>query len=312
MDMTRAVGTILPSSKAEDDTQPMDMTTVFPALQTPRHNASITPESSPFVTSPRTKSQPQPQTPPLIDAEIVRSPLSSGITGTPKRTPSKGLLALDLLTGKPLTSMTAPLPQIRRKSDSGVILGSPKAARRLSSRKSLGGIEEFKATASTRRLSLGRSNWHNKEFGIAKPQEDIKDMIALLTPKKPKPISPSKLATPNRTPRRAVDELMLTPRTVKREFGPKVANLVKVWEDHQEEEDGEGSDFPIIRLEEFLAMTNISFLDGLGPTSRRRTTIRPENMGVLQKPQLGDFARAGAVSIPMLELYQFVSTLPPM
>src|SRR5271163_1963045 len=175
MDMTRAIGTILPQKKADDDTQPMDLTTAFPALQTPRHNASITPESSPFVTSPTSKSHPQPQTPPLIDAEIVRSPLSSGITGTPKRTPSKGLLALDLLTGKPLTPMTAPLPQNRRKSDSGVILGSPKAARRLSSRKSLGGIEEFKATASTRRVSLGRSSWHSKEFGLTRPQDGIKD-----------------------------------------------------------------------------------------------------------------------------------------
>ena len=105
-------------------------------------------------------------------------------------------------------------------------------------------------------------------------------------------------------------DLMLTPHTMKREFGPKVASLVKVWEDTSAAgEDDDEEEFPSITLAEFLAMTNISFLDGLGPTARRRTVLPPLGLGELQKPTMADYAKAGAVSIPMLELYQFVK--PP-
>ena len=109
----------------------------FNSIQTPQQQTSRTPESSPFYNSPLP--------PPVLrnDAEITRSPLSTGISGTPKRTPSKGLLALDLLTGTPLQ------PTSRRKSDSGIILGSPKAANRLRTRKSIAGVEEFNATHSS-------------------------------------------------------------------------------------------------------------------------------------------------------------------
>ena len=107
---------------------------------------------------------------------------------------------------------------------------------------------------------------------------------------------------------------MLTPGMLKREFGPKVSNLVKVYEDHalsmsgdvhhdEEEED----EFEPITLAEFLNMTNISFLDGLGPSMRRRTFVPPEGLSEFsRKAGFGDYAKAGAVSIPMLELYQFV------
>jgi hypothetical protein len=108
-----------------------------------------------------------------------------------------------------------------------------------------------------------------------------------------------------------MDDIMLTPGMMKREFGPKVASLVKVWEQPCAE-NGEEEDFEPITLAEFLSMTNISFLDGLGPsTTRRRTYVPPQGLNALQKPMLRDYAKAGAVSIPMLELYQFVSPSPP-
>src|SRR5947199_5167326 len=99
----------------------MDITTALGTIQqTPQHKPT-TPESSPFYNSPLPNPQIQ------DDAEITRSPLSTGLSGTPKRTPSKGLLALDILTGNPPSrSSTSTLH--RRKSDSGIILGSPKAA----------------------------------------------------------------------------------------------------------------------------------------------------------------------------------------
>jgi kinetochore protein Spc7/SPC105 len=134
-----------------------------------------------------------------------------------------------------------------------------------------------------------------------------------------RPLSPVKFETPR--PRRGMsmgDDLMLTPGMMKREFGSKVANLVKVWEDHtapldgddcNNGDDGEEEDFEPITLAEFLGMTNISFLDGLGPTTRRRTFVPPEGLSSLQKAEFKDYAKAGAVSIPMLELYQFV--IPP-
>ena len=268
----------------------------FNSVQTPQQQNLRTPESSPFYNSP-IPHPPRPQN----DAEITRSPLSTGISGTPKRTPSKGLLAIDLLTGTPLQ------PTSRRKSDSGLILGSPKAANRLRTRKSIAGVEEFNATHSSRRVSLGKEVWKQKEFGgdIQRTLEEvgIRDMIARMTPKKP---TLQVQATPVKL-KRVEDEIMLTPGMMKREFGPKVASLVKVWEDQQNIEDGdEEDDFSPITLAEFLSMTNISFLDGLGPTTRRRTFAPPEGLSSLQKPELQNYAKAGAVSIPMLELYQFV------
>ena len=292
MDMTRAIGSILnPKTQGDDSTQPMDLTLPFSNLRTPAQNTPI-PDSSPFYNSPI---RPQP----TADAEITRSPLSTRITGTPKRTPQKGLVAIDLLTGTPLS---------RRKSDTGVILGSPSAARRLSSRQSLAGRTEFEATKDTRRVSIGREAWTSKEFGgeirsTTFQEEGIRDMIAKMTPKKPsRANSPIKLETPRKPT--IQDEIMLTPGMMKREFGPKVANLVKIWEDNANPEE---EDFPPITLAEFLAMTNISFLDGLGPSStRRRTVVPPEGLSTLKKPEFADYVKAGAVSIPMLELYQFV------
>jgi len=116
-----------------------------------------------------------------------------------------------------------------------------------------------------------------------------------------------------------MDDLMLTPGMLKREFGPKVSNLVKVYEDHAlstsgdvQHDEEEEDEFEPITLAEFLTMTNISFLDGLGPSMRRRTFVPPEGLsGFSRKAGFGDYAKAGAVSIPMLELYQFVSIPVP-
>jgi hypothetical protein len=133
-------------------------------------------------------------------------------------------------------------------------------------------------------------------------------MISKLTPRKPTSTGIFGASTPVRTPaKRELEELMLTPGMMKREFGPKVANLVRVWEDGPPEDD----DFEPITLAEFLAMTNISFLDGLGPSLRRRTVVPPEGMLSLREAGMGDYVKAGAVSIPMLELYQFVPHLTP-
>jgi hypothetical protein len=336
MDMTRAGGSILNSkpqtNEEEDDTQAMDMTMAIGTIRTPqRRNTTTTPESSPFYNSPLRTTNASHSSPHNTDAEIIRSPLSTGITGTPKRTPSRGLLALDLLTGKPQTPTIS-----RRKSDivgggGDLILGSPSASNRLKNRKSLGGIEEFNASAETRRVSIGRASWTSKEFGQVSKVEDlgIRNLIAQMTPKKSassttisRPLSPVKLETPRgRRGMSMADDLMLTPGMMKREFGSKVANLVKVWEDHTAPLDGdddhnngddgvEEEDFEPITLAEFLGMTNISFLDGLGPTTRRRTFVPPEGLSSLQKAQFKDYAKAGAVSIPMLELYQFVLPLP--
>jgi hypothetical protein len=316
MDMTHIVGSILGSKNTEgipsqhpklivdDDTQAMDMTIAFGTIRTPQRR-TVTPESSPFYNSPLPK-------PTANDADIIRSPLSTGITGTPKRTPSKGLIALDLLTGKPMTpqqSLGNITPLSRRKSDSGILLGSPRAADRIRNRKSIAGVEEFTATAGKRRVSVGREAWNSKEFGgdIHRESEEagIRDMIAKMTPKKPTR-SPIKMETPRKMASLG-DDLMLTPGMMKREFGPKVANLVKVWEDKENNEEmDDEEDFPPITLAEFLSMTNISFLDGLGTSTRRRTFAPPEGLSSLQKPQFADYAKAGAVSIPMLELYQFV------
>jgi len=195
-----------------------------------------------------------------------------------------------------------------------VILGSPRAAKRLSSRASLAGVHEFAAETGSRRVSIGREAWHAREFGgeirsSVVQETGIRDMIARMTPRKvSRVMSPGKSETPRRNMMGVVDELMLTPGMMKREFGPKVANLVKIWEDNgnPSADDGE-DDFPPITLAEFLSMTNISFLDGLGPSStRRRTVVPPEGLATLKKPEFADYAKAGAVSIPMLELYQFV------
>src|SRR5579862_2990875 len=265
MDLTRAVGSILPTKEVdEDSTQPMDLTLPLSTLRTPATHAA-TPDSSPFYNSPI-------RTQPANDAEITRSPLSAGITGTPKRTPQKGLVAIDLLTGTPRSTM---------KMDSNLLLGSPSAARRLSHRNSLAGVAEFEATKDTRRVSIGREAWNLKEFGgeirsTTIQEEGIRDMLARLTPKKPsRANSPIKLETPKRN--LMGDDLMLTPGMMKREFGPKVANLVKIWEDSANPSVEDEDEFPPITLAEFLAMTNISFLDGLGPSStRRRTVVPPE------------------------------------
>jgi hypothetical protein len=303
MDMTRAFGTILPSQnkqQPEDDTQEMDLTQPLISLLTPRQQPS-TPQSSPFYNSPIRA--------PTTDAQIIRSPLSTGLSGTPQRTPSRGLLAIDLLTGKSPHRLAPP----RRKSDSGIFLGSPKAAKRMSGRKSIAGVEEFTATKGERRVSLGRASWTAKEFGsgfVRSAQETgLRDMISKLTPRKPTSTGIFAGSTPVRTPaKRELDELMLTPGMLKREFGPKVANLVRVWEDCLPEEE---EDFEPITLAEFLAMTNISFLDGLGPSLRRRTVVPPEGMLALREAGIGDYVKAGAVSIPMLELYQFVLPISP-
>jgi len=309
MDMTRALGNILPANQdapVEDCTQEMEMTAPLISLSTPRPH-SPTPQSSPFYDSPIHHIHQ-----PSQDAEITRSPLSTGLTGTPKRTPSKGIVAIDMLTGKSPYRLA---PPHRRKSDSGVFLGSPKAAKRMSGRKSIAGIEEFTATRGKRRVSLGKASWGAKEFGgdiVRSVQETgLRDMISKLTPRKPS--APSVVpSTPLRTPgKKELDEIMLTPGMLKREFGPKVANLVKVWEDRKPEDEDAEEDFEPITLAEFLAMTNISFLDGLGPSLRRRTVAPPEGLLSLSQPGIGDYAKAGAVSIPMLELYQFVLTISP-
>lgn len=138
-------------------------------------------------------------------------------------------------------------------------------------------------------------------------------MISLMTPKKThhtpqsvQGVNPVKFETPKNMTRVA-EELMLTPGMMKREFGTKVQSLVKVWEDRGDDGD-EDDGFVGITLPEFLAMTNISFLDGLGTTARRRTVAPPQGLLGLKQPDIGDYAKAGAVSIPMLELYQFVPT----
>jgi Spc7 kinetochore protein len=100
---------------------------------------------------------------------------------------------------------------------------------------------------------------------------------------------------------------MLTPGMMKREFGTKVSSLVKVWEDRGEDDEDDVG----ITLPEFLSMTNISFLDGLGTTARRRTVAPRQGLIGLKQPDIGDYAKAGAVSIPMLELYQFVISPHP-
>jgi hypothetical protein len=180
--MTRAVGSILnPKQDNSDSTQAMDMTLAIGSIRTPQRTITPTPESSPFYNSPLRGTDPRS---PTQQAEIIRSPLSTGISGTPKRTPSRGLLALDLLTGKPLT------PLSRRKTDPRTpTLGSPSAAQRLKNRTSLGGIEEFNTSKETRRVSLGRASWSMKEFGqIEKPEEvGIRNLIAQMTPKKSVP-----------------------------------------------------------------------------------------------------------------------------
>src|SRR5579859_5510815 len=311
MDMTRAVGSILNSNNPQYDEEEMDMTMAIGSIRTPQRHQTITPESSPFYSSPLHTNQPPRHS---VEPEIIRSPLSTGITGTPKRTPSRGLLALDLLTGKALT------PISRRKSDNSgsTILGSPSAANRLKNRKSLGGLEEFNASAENRRVSIGRASWTSKEFGQVEKVDElgIRNLIAQMTPKKPsssRTASPVKSETPRRNISTLGDDLMLTPGMMKGEFGHKVAGLVKVWEDHTAPIDGdeEEEEFEPITLAEFLIMTNISFLDGLGPSTRRRTFVPPEGLVELQrKAEFRDYAKAGAVSIPMLELYQFVSLLP--
>jgi Spc7 kinetochore protein len=309
MDMTRAFGSILPQTNPildqDDETQLMDLTAIFPTPRTPPSKQPTTPTSSPFINSPSPHPHPRPFQL-QFDAEITRSPLSTNITGTPKRTPTKGLLALDLLTGK---SPSASSSTTRRNSESNILLGSPKVISRLNSRKSIGGIEEFKQDAPTRRVSIGKETWENEKFGgnitIQLSNEGIKDMISLLTPKKVR--EPIKMETPSRgayTPLSKMgEEIMLTPGMMKREFGPKVASLVKVWEDHSAEDVDDS--LPGISLADFLSMTNISFLEGLGIMARRRT-MPPPNLACLSSPTLSDYAKAGAVSIPMLELYQFV------
>ena len=202
--MTRVIGSILNSKPGNSDsTQAMDMTLAIGSIRTPQRSITPTPDSSPFYNSPLRPNKPRT---PTQQAEIIRSPLSSGLSGTPKRTPSRGLIALDLLTGNPLT------PLSRRKSD-GVAptLGSPSAAQRLKNRTSLGGIEEFNASKETRRVSLGRASWTSKEFGeIPKPEElGIRNLIAQMTPKKS---LPSRSTSPVKQDVTSMNHLRLTLR----------------------------------------------------------------------------------------------------
>lgn len=58
-----------------------------------------------------------------------------------------------------------------------------------------------------------------------------------------------------------------------------------------------------ITLTEFLAMTNITFMDNLTTTKRRETFVLPPNL--LNSATLFDYVKAAAITVPMLELYQF-------
>ena len=282
MDFTHAISEIRAPSY-ENTTQEMHSTHVPPRTTSNKENEPPPPRTTPKQNDPHTKPispQPTPQSSPFltspvrtsrVDADITRSPLSTG----PQRTPQRGLLAITLLT-----------TPSRRKSDS-VILGSPRAADRFRSRKSLG----VGAGVEGRRVSIGREAWGLKEFGgdnvIGKGIEErnVRDMIARLTPKpSPRKLSPMKISPV----KIAIDGIVKSEE-------------VQIWKD-EEEEDG----FEPITLAEFLAMTNISFLDGLGPSSTRRRTVLLPSITSPSPPTLSDYAKAGAVLLPILSLYQFV------
>jgi Spc7 kinetochore protein len=197
----------------------------------------------------------------------------------------RGLVAINLLT----------TPLSRRKSDS-VILGSPSAARRFGGRKSLVEGDVGKEIAG-RRVSVGREAWMGKEFGTGmegRRAGGVRDMIALLTPKKVRGMSPLKM-TPRKEEMKSEGAESVSGEAIPRDVQPE--SPVKIWRDEE--------DFEPITLGEFLSMTNISFLDGLGPSTARRRTVLPRP-SILPRATLSDYAVAGAVTLPILSLYQFV------
>jgi kinetochore protein Spc7/SPC105 len=86
----------------------------------------------------------------------------------------------------------------------------------------------------------------------------------------------------------------------------------------QEAEDGEDVDLEPIQLQDFLNMTNIHFME-LTTTKRRHTTAPGNDSNALERTgtrdanreiSLEDCVAAGFCTVPMLELYQHVSSSP--
>ena len=154
-----------------------------------------------------------------------------------------------------------------------------------------------------RRVSLGREVWRQKEFGgdIQRTLEEggIRDMIARMTPKKPTN-TPIK-ATPVKM-RRVEDEIMLTPGMMKREFGPKVASLVKVWEDQQnmEEED------------EFLTYYScgVSFYDEYFVFRRSWSNDSSTNICSTRRSFISSKTRTSRLRKSRSSFYSYVGTVP--
>lgn len=201
---------------------------------------------------------------------------------TPLRLSRRGSLAVEMLTGV-------------RQQDSPMI-GSPKAVEMLTARRSMAGAEDLKKM-EVQPLQLGQ--WKMEEFGGG--PRGIQRKILLLTPRKA-----AVLATPEKL------------SSIKRRFGnekrdspsPKRSRLTNLLDTnsatltvHEDSSTAEDRERPSIRLDDFLRMVSVTFLDGLTTTRRRETLVIPNNY--LASPSLGDYVHASISTLPLLEMYQF-------
>ncbi|EMR08647.1 hypothetical protein PNEG_03121 [Pneumocystis murina B123] len=300
----------------DDNTVDMDLTKIAPLVLEHENNLTLKNVKEEFV-SLKHDSLP-------MDIDIKKS-LNTELK-SPQRIPRSGVLAIDALFGKNT------LNNIRNISDTVVPiqLGSPKAAKLLKNRKSIGYFEEMKLVglgSPTTKIIVG--NKLTRENGMSESDIftvnglNILDRIAQLTPKKNVPfqLTPEKniissqllslhniskdniLENSESKLKRNYENTLNNTYTISPTKKTCKSSNIKEYSDRLIETHDEDNFLPSITLTEFLKMTSISFLDGLTTTKRRETTFFPYLN--TNPPTLKELVYTSSLTLPTLELYQF-------
>ncbi|KTW31642.1 hypothetical protein T552_00280 [Pneumocystis carinii B80] len=299
----------------DDNTVGMDLTKIVPSILEHKDNLTLKNVEKEYV-SLEHDSLP-------MGIDIKKSPNTE--LKSPQRIPRNGVLAMDALFGKNT------LNNIRNVSDTvaPIQLGSPKAAKLLKSRKSIGCYEEMKLVglgSPTTKIIVGdKSTRENGTSGLdifTVNGFNILDRIAQLTPKKNVPfqLTPEKsvISSQLSLQNTSKDDIHENSESrLKRNYENTLNDAdiispmkktcegsnIKEYSDHLIETHDEDNFLPSITLTEFLKMTSISFLDGLTTTKRRETTFFPYLN--TNPPTLKELVYASSLTLPTLELYQF-------
>ncbi|QSL66954.1 hypothetical protein MERGE_001341 [Pneumocystis wakefieldiae] len=295
----------------EDNTVDMDLTKIVPSVLEHKDNLTLkNPEK--FVLLEH-DSLP-------VDIDI-KKPVNTELK-SPQRIPRNGVLAMDALFGKNT------LNNIRNTCDTvaPVQLGSPKAAKLLKNRKSMGYFEEMKSVGlgslSTKIIvgsNLTRENGMSESDIFTVNGFNILDRIAQLTPKKNVPfqltpekniISTQLLSLQNTSKDNILEN---SESKLKRNYEntlnssyivsptKKTCNSsnIKEYSNHLIETHDEDN----ASYMSYVNMTSISFLDGLTTTKRRETMFFPYLN--TNPPTLKELVYTSSLTLPTLELYQF-------